>query len=413
MWAAAPPAGAWAPAQTEPQAPAQVTPQAAAPVMPQAAAPVTPHAPVQVAQQAPVAPVPGLPAPQAPVPGPTTNSVAAGDSEAWAELCERFCLQFLLLAERMRPELDLLERQEEDPDLLAALYTIDHGVTRMRRAARDLRVLADRDGEAVSGPDTSLLDVVRMAESSIEQYQQVSILRVVELAVPAYAVEDLASLVAALLDNATRYSPSRVTVSAHLLDNGSVMLRIEDSGIGMTAQQLESLNAALSGPVPAVTGETARRTGFPVVHRLAHRHGVGVRLAARPAGTVAMVTIPASLLCEIQQDEPDADGTGPAPAELTHLTLTQRTEPPARTAPPAAAEDVADLGGLPRRQRTSLRPVATAPAPSPTPASQTAGTTASGDDGAGSFAADLEAFSAGTSGAADGTDGHDREEGRQ
>ncbi|MFC6884754.1 sensor histidine kinase [Actinomadura yumaensis] len=338
--------------------------------------------------------------PEAPAAGlPVLASAAAvrgAGPDLWPEVCERFCLQLLVLAEKMRPAMDLLEREEEDPDRLEALYEIDHGVTRMRRAARDLRILAGRDDEEISGPDTSLLDVVRMAESSIEQYRQVQILRVVELAVPAYAAEDLASLVAALLDNATRYSPAAVTVSAHLLDNGGVMLRIEDSGIGMSATQVETLNATLSGPVPAMSAETARQTGFPVVHRLARRHGVGVRLAAKTGGTVAMVTIPASLLCEIQAEEARPAG---APPEMAHLTMAHRAERPAPVAPPVriapdGAEGDADLGGLPRRERTSLRPVGTpraadgGTAAPPSPADPSTGNE--------SFAADLEAFKAGT-----------------
>jgi hypothetical protein len=365
--------------------------------------------------------------PSVPVPMPAGTA----DPDVWPELCERFCLQFLVLAEKMRPAMDLLERQEEDPDRLEALYEIDHGVTRMRRAARDLRVLAGRDAEEASGADTSLLDVVRMAESSIEQYRHVSILRVVELAVPAYAAEDLASLVAALLDNATRYSPSRVTVSAHLLADGAVMLRIEDSGIGMSPSQLEGLNKALAGPVPPMTDETSRQTGFPVVHRLARRHGIGVRLAGRTGGTVAMVTIPPSLLCEIPQDEPHTVGTGEMPPAMAHLAMARRGERPAgaaaerpaavgrpgpaerpaavqrraaverpRSAAASPAERPAafreaggepDLGGLPRRERASLRPVASPP-PDPPPADAPAADAAPGS----SFADDLAAFTAGT-----------------
>ncbi|MDL4814089.1 ATP-binding protein [Actinomadura opuntiae] len=274
-----------------------------------------------------------------------------------------------------------------------------------------------------------------MAESSIEQYQQVAILRVVDLAVPAYAAEDLASLVAALLDNATRYSPSKVTVSAHLLDNGGVMIRIEDSGIGMSASQLDGLNAALASPVPPMTRETSRQTGFPVVHRLARRHGVGVRLAARTGGTVAMVTVPPSLLCEIRPDEPHGSGVGEASAGLAPLAMARRAERPASAAPAAPAaptvaslRDVAgepDLGGLPRRERASLRPVAAPPAPAPP--SQPGGDAPAA--GRGSFAADLDAFAAGTraygdapageppgtrtEGPAAARDEHDREEGRQ
>ncbi|MEV5824425.1 ATP-binding protein [Spirillospora sp. NPDC052242] len=316
-------------------------------------------------------------------------------------------MQFLVLAEKMRPAMDMLESREEDPDRLEALYEIDHGVTRMRRVARDLRVLADRGDADVSGADTSLLDVVRMAASSIEGYRQVSIRRVVDLAVPAHAVEDAASLVAALLDNATRFSPAQVTVSAHLLDDGGVMLRIEDSGIGMPAEQLDRLNAALAGPVPPMTRETARQTGFPVVHRLARRHGVTVRFAARTGGTIAMVTVPPQLLCEVPAAEPRA---GDAPPAVGNLTMARRAERPARTAPALNIASDADLGGLPRRQRTSLRPVSDAAAgPGSGPAlAEPADPAPHAGTGPGSFAADLDAFTAGARRPAD-----EQQEGRQ
>ncbi|HEU5032634.1 MAG TPA: HAMP domain-containing sensor histidine kinase [Spirillospora sp.] len=403
-----------------------------APAAPQAQPPSQPR--MRPPAQPPAQPQTGMPVaaqPQAPARVPA-------DPDVWPDLCERFCLQFLVLAEKMRPAMDLLERQEEDPDRLEALYEIDHGVTRMRRAARDLRVLAGRDAEEASGADTSLLDVVRMAESSIEQYRHVSILRVVELAVPAYAAEDLASLVAALLDNATRYSPSRVTVSAHLLNDGAVMLRIEDSGIGMSPTQLDGLNKALAGPVPPMTDETSRQTGFPVVHRLARRHGIGVRLAGRTGGTVAMVTIPPSLLCEIPADEPRTAGSGEMPPGMAHLAMArpagaapERAAPaPERPARPAAARPARvrdaggepDLGGLPRRERASLRPVAP-PAPDGPPATAPPSDAPDAEAGS-SFAADLDAFTAGARlpGAAPAEPAepaeapeaaHDLEEGRQ
>ena len=83
------------------------------------------------------------------------------------------------------------------------------------------------------------------------------------------------------LDNATSYSPTAVTVSAYLLENGSVLFRIEDSGIGIPPAQLALLNAALAGPVPDVNDRTGKHTGFSVMHRLARKHGIGVRFASR------------------------------------------------------------------------------------------------------------------------------------
>ena len=218
----------------------------------------------------------------------------------WPAICERFALQLLGHVESLRPALDRLEADEHDEERLQWLYDIDHSVTCMRRVVRDMRVLAGVEEGDLGGYLSSLVDVVRVAESSIEHYSKVILGKAVDLGVVSYASDDISLLLAALLDNATRYSPSMVTVSAHLLESGSVMLRVEDNGIGIPPSDVEVLNTTLSGPVPTVDEHTGKHTGFPVVLRLARKHGVSVRLASRfrsgtgaPGGTIAMVTIPA------------------------------------------------------------------------------------------------------------------------
>jgi hypothetical protein len=339
-------------------------------------------------------------------------------ASVWPDICDQFGLHLLVLAEQLRTSLDELEAEEGDPERLRRLYQVDHAVTRMRRATRDLRTLAGRSEEELAGFTTSLLDVIRMAISAIERYTQVTIGRVTDLAVLGYAADDIGSMMAALLDNATRYSPGNVTVSGHLLDDGSVMFRIEDTGIGMGAEQVNALNAAFAGPVIEVDERTGRHTGFPVVHRIARKHSVGVRLATRPlprSGTVAMVTLPPHLLCEVP---PEDAQRRPAPAHGTPVTTT-RTGQPAPTPPrpivvpdlprgePTRAQQVqqweppelSDRGeqrpasDLPRREPASLRgdelrPRQQEPALAKSPEEQAAARRA--------FADDLSAFSQGT-----------------
>ena len=335
---------------------------------------------------------------------------------AWPDICDQFGLHLLVLAEQLRTSLDELESDEDDPERLRRLYQVDHAVTRMRRASRDLRTLAGRSEEELAGFTTSLLDVIRMALSAIERYTQVTIGRVTDLAVLGYAADDIGSVMAALLDNATRYSPGTVTVSGHLLDDGGVMFRIEDTGIGISAEQVTALNAAFSGPVTDVDERTGRHTGFPVVHRIARKHAIGVRLAARPlpsSGTVAMVTLPPHLLCEVPADDAQrrlaqAAGTqaqqAPRPSvvadlprgEPTRAHEIQQWEPPQ-----LPDRDQRPLGELPRRERASLRgdeprPQPPEPAVVRTPEQQAAARRA--------FADELSAFSLG---AVDSTDSDD------
>ena len=309
--------------------------------------------------------VPQPPSRPAPAP-PLAYGAVVRPGEAWPDICDQFGLHLLVLAEQLRLSLDELEAAEDDPERLEQLYRIDHGVTRMRRASRDLRLLSGRGEEHLDGPVTSLLDVIRMAASAIERYSQVQVGRVTELAVIGYAADDVGSLMAALLQNATQYSPDPVTVSAHLLGDGSVMFRVEDRGIGMAAEQVAELNELLAGPVPDVDERTGRHTGFPVVHRIAQRHMITVRLAARPgphSGVLAMVTVPPHLLCEIPEDDAvsrptaqvnvtAADAGGGRAARRLVPGPREVAGPPGAASRPAAP---APPGGLPRRESVSLR----------------------------------------------------------
>ena len=332
---------------------------------------------------------------------------------SWPDICDQFGLHLLVLAEQLRASLDELESDEGDPERLRRLYQVDHAVTRMRRASRDLRTLAGRSEEELAGFTTSLLDVIRMAASAIERYTQVTVGRVTDLAVLGYAADDVGSLMSALLDNATRYSPGTVSVSCHLLEDGGVLFRVEDTGIGIGAEQVNTLNATLAGPVPEVDERTGRHTGFPVVHRIARKHSIGVRLASRPlpsSGTVAMVTLPPHLLCEVPVEEAQrrpgpaagsAPQPAPRPAAVPDLPRGEPGQPLAWEPPELPDRDQARdqagdqqtrlPGALPRRERASLRgdeprPQPQEPAPVPTPEQQAAARRA--------FADELNAFSA-------------------
>jgi hypothetical protein len=326
---------------------------------------------------------------------------------AWPDICDQFGLHLLVLAEQLRTSLDELESDEGDPERLRRLYQVDHAVTRMRRASRDLRTLAGRSEEELAGFTTSLLDVIRMASSAIERYTQVTIGRVTDLAVLGYAADDVGALMAALLDNATRYSPGAVSVSGHLLEDGGMMFRIEDTGIGIGTDQVAALNTTLAGPVPDVDERTGRHTGFPVVHRIARKHSIGVRLAARPlpsSGTVAMVTLPPHLLCEVPAEEvqrrPAAAVPPPQairPTAVTDLTRGEPTRPhhPQQWEPPELPDrDQSRLpGDLPRRERASLR----GDEPRPQPREQPPPTAQQQAAARQAFAEELSAFSLGAS----------------
>ena len=197
------------------------------------------------------------------------------------------------LVQRQLRLIDELENAEQDPDQLASLFKLDHLATRMRRNGENLLVLAGEEpGRRWSQP-VPLIDVLRAAASEVEQYERVTLRDLPTVEVAGRAVNDVVHLVAELLENATSFSaPERkVAVTGNLLNAGGVMLEIEDSGIGMTPEELDDANERLANP-PVVDVAISRRLGLFVVGRLATRHGVQVRLRCSATGGItALVRI--------------------------------------------------------------------------------------------------------------------------
>ena len=183
------------------------------------------------------------------------------------------------LVDRMIGELDAIERGEEDPKRLAQLFELDHLATRMRRNDENLLVLAGADSAAPRRDDALVVDVLRAAQSEVELYNRIEFGTVdTDISVAAHAVNDVVRLVAELLDNATRFSPPNTTVVAdgrRIRDY--VLIQIEDRGLGLTDEQLDSLNRRL-----AAAAERRRRrvppdgSGRGEPARLPLRHPGGV-----------------------------------------------------------------------------------------------------------------------------------------
>jgi hypothetical protein len=144
------------------------------------------------------------------------------------------------------------------------------------------------------------------------------------------------------------------------------------------------------------------------VQRIARKHSIGVRLASRPAphtGTVAMVTLPPHLLCEIPADEANRTPVPPAraavrepagrPSIVPHLARRGAVQPEPDRGDGQGTDGPDGPGGpaeLPRRERASLRgdeprPKSAEPAVTRTPEQQAAARRA--------FAEELSAFTLG------------------
>ncbi|WP_413253321.1 nitrate- and nitrite sensing domain-containing protein [Streptomyces violaceus] len=213
-------------------------------------------------------------------------------------------LRTLGLVERQLAVIENLEEREQDPDRLATLFKLDHFATVMRRHSENLLVLAGTEHVQHAAGPVPLVDIVRAAVSEIERYERVRIAALPPHAhIAGFAADDLSHLLAELMENATSFSPPDlpVEVSGWLLENGEVMLSVQDEGIGMTEDRLGRLNSRLADFDPEAPydqeGEDGLGLGLYVVARLAHRHGVRVQLRQQKQGGVAaVVVLPRTLL---------------------------------------------------------------------------------------------------------------------
>ncbi|MBY8866531.1 sensor histidine kinase [Streptomyces sennicomposti] len=304
-------------------------------------------------------------------------------------------LRTLGLVERQLAVIEGLEEREQDPDRLATLFKLDHFATVMRRHSENLLVLAGSEHVQQHAGPVPLVDVVRAAVSEIERYERVRIAALPPHAhVAGFAADDLSHLLAELMENATSFSPpdQPVEVSGWLLENGEIMLSVQDEGIGMAAERLSRLNARLADFDPEAAydheSEDGLGLGLYVVARLAHRHGARVRLREQKQGGIAaVVVVPQPLLASapaaaVPTAGPSLTTTGTvslpgADAEANSNVLHARAkdgDPLVQQAEAAVRRAEAAKGATPPADSTAAAPAQPpADAGTPTPAEPPAG----------------------------------------
>jgi signal transduction histidine kinase len=205
------------------------------------------------------------------------------------------------LLDRQLALISELEQQENKPEALSDLFQLDHLATRIRRNAESLLVLSGDEPPRLWGRPVPLSEVVRAAAAEVEDYPRVEVLVSDYLEVSGRVVADLSHLLAELIENATMFSPptSGVRVRTHLVpgEGRTFLLSIEDTGIGLSDEQMQAANELLAKPPDL---DPRRSTlGFHVVGRLAIRLGLRVNLAHTPGGGVtALVTLPPDVVSE-------------------------------------------------------------------------------------------------------------------
>jgi signal transduction histidine kinase len=219
------------------------------------------------------------------------------------------------LVDAVLAQVDRVEQDETDPDRLERLYTLDHLATRMGRINASLLVLGGVGVGRVRNEDVAMAKVMMAAVSQIEYYTRIRLGVVdADVAIAPDSVDEVVHLLAELMDNATSYSPPETDVWATARALGDrVIVQVSDEGVGLPPHRLAQLNILLSRP-PAVDVAAVRAMGLMVVGQLAARLGARVELRPGPKlGTIAEVTLPASIIRQVPREAQLAAMVGAAP----------------------------------------------------------------------------------------------------
>jgi hypothetical protein len=352
----------------------------------------------------------GIPAtpltpPAPPRPAPEPGGPGGGDGDGDGDLLYRvlggLAMRDLTLVESLLQVVEKLESNEEDAGQLELLYRIDHLATRMRRNSENLLVLAGDDPQGRDLEPVPLLDVARAAISEITDYSRAQISSLPDVEVLGLAADDLSHILAELLENATSKSPesASVVIRAERTGDGTMVISVEDSGIGIPPDQLADMNLRL-GRAPVVDPTVTRHMGLYVVGRLAQRHGIRIQLRERPYGGITANVITPSRLIRTDPEAPPRTARRPAtrpqpvvspsgprltavrpPSPGAQERPTRPTPPPAPPAssapsappvPPAPRFAPADPSTLPQRTPSRNSNAAPPPRPAASPAASPA-----------------------------------------
>jgi hypothetical protein len=285
------------------------------------------------------------------------------------------------LASEQQLLLSEMQDRHDDPEMLEELLGLDHANSQLIRTLQSVAVLCGSwpgQQRAVA----SLTDVVRGAIGRIRDYRRVEVPLPSEVAVVSQAVEPVVLALAALLDNATRYSQpgSIVQVGFQHGHNGHAIV-IDDAGVGMTSESVRRAHWLLEGQTGqnfAVVGSPPQ-IGFAVIGVLAARYGfrVSVDTLSPYGGVRAVLFLPNNLLTSrersvvLPRPSPVPRRSAPEqPApERSNLFEPQSTNgEPATNDPPGSAlaevseEAATTASGLPRRRRRTPAVVPGGPA---------------------------------------------------
>jgi signal transduction histidine kinase len=223
------------------------------------------------------------------------------------------------LLHRQLTLLDAMERRARDPQELEDLFRIDHLTTRMRRHAESLIILSGHQPARGWRNPVPLIDVLRAAVAEVEDYPRIKATAGTQAALVGSAVGDVIHLIAELAENATMFSPPNTPVTIHgdVVGQGFAV-EIEDRGLGLSDDQLITINGLLENP-PAFDPSSSDQLGLFVAGQLAKRHNIKISMRPSPyGGTTAIVLIPRNLVVT-EADQAGEPSFGAAPGTVPRI----------------------------------------------------------------------------------------------
>ncbi len=264
-----------------------------------------------------------------------TTMAQVSQFRGFEKLLQRIARRTQLLIGLQMKKLSELERRHEDPEVLEGLFDLDHLTARLRRYEENLVILGGGQPQRRWRKPVLLLDVLRSAQSEVQDYRRIQIDVEDRVWLAERAVGLVIHVLAELMENAVGFSrpPTPVEVYAARVGRG-LAVEIEDRGVGMDPEQYDEANRLMTEPprMDVMSRADDVRLGLYVVARLARALDIQVEL--RPSsfgGTRVVVLIPDELVVE-------APGrTAPTP------------EAAAAAWPPPPEAAVADVSGVEHR----------------------------------------------------------------
>ncbi|WP_051717009.1 sensor histidine kinase [Streptomyces megasporus] len=229
-------------------------------------------------------------------------------------LLQRIARRTQLLIGLQMKKLDEMERRHEDPEVLEGLFDLDHLTARLRRYEENLVILAGGQPQRRWRKPVKMLDVLRAALGEVQDYRRIQIEVQGQPWLTGRAVGPVVHVLAELMENAAAFSkpPTPVEVRAGMVGQ-SLVVEVEDRGLGMEPEMYEHLNRFVAEPprMDMLSRADDARLGMYVVARLASGLGLGVEF--RPSvlgGTRVIVHIPAELVADAPDPAPSRKEAG-------------------------------------------------------------------------------------------------------